>query len=238
MLEVREVHAGYGKTEVLRGVSLSVKEGSIVALVGANGAGKTTIMAAITGHVPVSSGQIRFQGENIAGIPAHQVVVRGISLVPEGRQVVSPLSVEENLFLGAHTRGKKEAAESLDRVFSWFPRLRERRAQKSGSLSGGEQQMLAIGRAMMAKPKLLLLDEPSMGLAPLVVSEVFRFIRKLNEEGTTVFLGEQNARKALGMAEYAYVLEDGELIMEGPARRLLSSEQVVEAYLGGAGDGI
>ena len=233
-LEVEDLHAGYGTEEVLHGVSLRVDEGEIVSILGANGAGKTTTLLTISGLVRASGGAVRFQGEDMHTLPSHEVVRRGLTQSPEGRRVFGVLSVLENLRLGAFTVADKEKAEqTLDWIFDLFPRLHERRDQLAGTLSGGEQQMLAIGRAMMARPEVMLLDEPSMGLAPLVVQQIFDVIKDINKMGTTVLLVEQNARKALQIADYAYVMETGKIVMEGPAQEVASNPDVMAAYLGG-----
>jgi branched-chain amino acid transport system ATP-binding protein len=238
MLKIKNINAYYGKVHALKNVSLHLNRGEIVTLIGANGAGKTTLLNTLSGLIPASSGEILLEGKPVAGLAADRVVSLGLSQVPEGRQVFNPLTVEENLELGAYLRyragGQKgEIAADLERMFLMFPRLKERRRQAAGTLSGGEQQMLAIGRALMARPKLLLLDEPSMGLAPLVVQDIFRVIEKLrSEEGTTVLLVEQNARAALKVADRGYVLETGKVILEGIASELLENKDVQRAYLG------
>lgn len=233
-LEVENLQAGYGTEEVLHGVSLRVDEGEIVSILGANGAGKTTTLLTISGLVRASGGAVRFQGEDLHTLPSHEVVRRGLTQSPEGRRVFGVLSVLENLRLGAFTVGDKEKAEqTLDWIFDLFPRLHERKDQLAGTLSGGEQQMLAIGRAVMARPELLLLDEPSMGLAPIVVQEIFDVIKDINNSGTTILLVEQNARKALQIADYAYVMETGHIVLEGKAADVAANPQVTAAYLGG-----
>jgi branched-chain amino acid transport system ATP-binding protein len=232
MLEVRNLKAGYGAVDVLEGISLSVPTGACVCLIGANGAGKTTTLSAICGLVPASSGEILLEGTEISRTAVDTIVKRGVSLVPEGRRVVANMSVEDNLLVGAYTRRDDQVEADIEAVYQRFGRLRERRKQYAGSMSGGEQQMLAIGRALMARPKLLLLDEPSMGLAPQIVNDIFRTIREINETGTTVLLVEQNAKKALSVATYGYVLETGRISFEGSASDLLKSAQIVEAYLG------
>jgi branched-chain amino acid transport system ATP-binding protein len=234
MLELRNVKAGYGPVDVLNGVSLVVPTGSCVCLIGANGAGKSTTLGTICGLVSASSGNILLEGAEINGCAVDALVRRGISLVPEGRRVVSNMTVEDNLLVGAYTRKDTEIGSDLEAVFKRFPRLKERRNQYAGSLSGGEQQILAIGRALMARPKLLLLDEPSMGLAPQIVNDIFRTVREINDGGTTVLLVEQNARKALSVSDYGYVLESGRIHFEGKASEMRKSPQVVEAYLGGS----
>ena len=233
-LEVENLQAGYGTEEVLHGVSLRVDEGEIVSILGANGAGKTTTLLTISGLVRASGGAVRFQGEDLHTLPSHEVVRRGLTQSPEGRRVFGVLTVLENLRLGAFTVGDKEKAEqTLDWIFDLFPRLHERKDQLAGTLSGGEQQMLAIGRAVMARPELLLLDEPSMGLAPIVVQEIFDVIKDINDSGTTILLVEQNARKALQIADYAYVMETGHIVLEGTAADVAANPQVTAAYLGG-----
>jgi len=234
MLEVRNLRAGYGAVDVLESVSLSVPTGACVCLVGANGAGKTTTLSAICGLVPVTSGEILLEGSEIGGLRADNIVRRGVSKVPEGRRVVANMSVEDNLLVGAYTRRDDQIGSDLEAVYRRFGRLRERRLQYAGSMSGGEQQMLAIGRALMARPKLLLLDEPSMGLAPQIVNDIFRTIREINDAGTTVLLVEQNVKKALSIANYGYVLESGRIDFEGKSDALREAPQIVEAYLGAA----
>jgi branched-chain amino acid transport system ATP-binding protein len=234
MLEIRNLRAGYGAVDVLEGISLLVPTGACVCLIGANGAGKTTTLSAICGLVPASSGEILLQGEEIRRVAVDAIVKRGVSLVPEGRRVVANMTVEDNLLVGAYTRRDDKVEADIEAVYKRFSRLRERRKQYAGQMSGGEQQMLAIGRALMARPKLLLLDEPSMGLAPQIVNDIFRTIREINESGTTVLLVEQNAKKALSVATYGYVLETGRISFEGRAAELLNSSQIVEAYLGAA----
>jgi branched-chain amino acid transport system ATP-binding protein len=238
MLKIKNVNTYYGKVHALKNVSLHLNRGEIVTLIGANGAGKTTLLNTLSALIPAASGEILLEGKGVAGLAADRVVSLGLSQVPEGRQVFNPLTVEENLELGAYLRyrsgGQKgEIAADLERMFLMFPRLKERRRQAAGTLSGGEQQMLAIGRALMARPKLLLLDEPSMGLAPLVVQEIFRVIVRLREEeGTTILLVEQNARAALKVADRGYVLETGKVILEGKGAELLENKDVQRAYLG------
>jgi branched-chain amino acid transport system ATP-binding protein len=236
MLKLRNVDAGYGKLSVLRRVTLHVAAGEIVTLVGANGAGKTTLLKTVAGLVRARAGRILFDEEDVTRLRAEQVVARGCSLVPEGRQVFATMPVRENLLLGAHVqlvRGHKgEVAGDLERVYGLFPVLRRRDGQLSGTLSGGEQQMLAIGRALMARPRLLMLDEPSMGLAPLVVKDIFGIVSRIREEGTTVLLVEQNARSALRIADRGYVLETGRIVLQGTAEELLQNRDVQRAYLG------
>jgi branched-chain amino acid transport system ATP-binding protein len=238
MLRIKNINAYYGKVHALKNVSLHLNRGEIVTLIGANGAGKTTLLNTLSALIPAASGEIVLEGREVAGLPADRIVSLGLSQVPEGRQVFNPLTVEENLELGAYLRyraggQKSEITDDLERMFQMFPRLKERRRQAAGTLSGGEQQMLAIGRALMARPKLLLLDEPSMGLAPLVVQDIFRVIERLrSEEGTTILLVEQNARAALKVADRGYVLETGKVILEGVASELLENKDVQRAYLG------
>ena len=238
MLKVKNVNTYYGKVHALKNISLHLAEGEIVALIGANGAGKTTMLNTLSGITPLSSGSIRFTGEEIGSLSPDRIVRAGVSQVPEGRQVFKGLTVAENLELGAYLRytagrQKEEIRNDLGHIFELFPRLQERRKQMAGTLSGGEQQMLAIGRALMARPRLLLLDEPSMGLAPLVVQEIFAVIGRLrSEEGVTILLVEQNAKAALKMADRAYVLETGRVILEGTASELLENREVQRAYLG------
>jgi branched-chain amino acid transport system ATP-binding protein len=234
LLNLEDLNVHYGAIWALKGVNLTVGEGEIVSLIGANGAGKSTTLRAISGVVKASSGGISFQGEDITKVPAHDIVKKGIAQVPEGRRVFANLSVLENLELGAYIRrDTKGIKRDLDDVLERFPRLKERIGQVAGTLSGGEQQMLAIGRALMTRPKLMLLDEPSMGLAPLLVKEIFSIIREINEEGTTILLVEQNARMALQVASRAYVLETGRIVLDGSAKELAMNEDVKKAYLGG-----
>lgn len=234
MLQIEDIDVYYGAIHALKGVSLTVEEGSIITLIGANGAGKTTTLKTISGILRPKNGSVKFKGQDITKTPAQDIVALGISQVPEGRRVFSSMSVQENLEMGAYLRrDKDEMTRDYKRVFERFPRLYERRKQLAGTLSGGEQQMLAIGRALMARPQLMLLDEPSMGLAPLLVREIFEIIKEINQQGTTILLVEQNAHMALSVAEKAYVLESGEIVLKGPARELLESEQVKQAYLGG-----
>jgi branched-chain amino acid transport system ATP-binding protein len=231
LLEVNDLHVSYARIRAVQGVSLSVPDASIVALIGANGAGKSTLLRAISGIIRARQGTVRFLGENLVGLPVHQIVRRGVIHVPEGRGMLTRMTVLENLRLGDFAR-RGEAGSGLDRVFAVFPVLAERRGQLAGSLSGGEQQMLAIGRAMMAHPRLLMLDEPSLGLAPLLVREIFRIIPRLTAEGTAVLLVEQNARMALQCAAHAYVLQTGRVVLSGPAADLLAAPEVQRAYLG------
>jgi branched-chain amino acid transport system ATP-binding protein len=232
MLEIRDLRAGYGKVDVIRGISLHVDAGECVALVGANGAGKSTTLKCICGLNPVRSGQILFNRERIDGLPGHLIVKRGITMCPEGRQVFPDMSVRENLEMGAHTRGDSNQEPDLQSMFDLFPVLRQRERQLAGTLSGGEQEMLAIGRALMAKPKLCIFDEPSLGLAPKVVAEVEQTLRQVRAMGTTILLVEQNAAMALRLADRAYVFEAGEVVLEGTGTALQSNPEVSRAYLG------
>ena len=232
MLVVDDVFSGYGKSQVLHGVSLSVNEGEIVALIGANGAGKTTLLKTISGLIQTQSGTIRFQNTEIQNLSAHRIVESGVSQVAEGRAMLKRMTVLENLRIGAHVRKDKEVRQDIDQIFSKFPVLGERQEQLAGLLSGGEQQMLAIGRALMARPRILLLDEPSLGLAPMVVTEIFRTLRALRDDETTIFLVEQNARRALQVADRGYVLERGQIALEGTGQRLLDDETIQQTYLG------
>ncbi len=233
LLEIRDIHVHYGKIEALKGVSLDVGEGEIVTLIGANGAGKTTTLKTISGLRSLTSGSIAFDGKDISRLPGHKRVLVGIGQSPEGRGVFPGMSVMENLLMGAYTRSG-DFSKDLAEVFDLFPRLAERKNQQGGTMSGGEQQMVAIGRALMSKPKVLLLDEPSMGLAPKLVSQIFSIIKEINNRGTTVLLVEQNAQQALQIAHRAYVLETGRVVKSAPAADLLDDPQVREAYLGGA----
>jgi branched-chain amino acid transport system ATP-binding protein len=232
LLELDDIRVFYGQVEALKGVTLSVERGEIVALIGANGAGKTTTLKTISGVRPVRAGHIRFDGREITRLPGHERVALGLSQAPEGRGIFPGMTVAENLEMGAYNR-RGDLRTDYDRVFSLFPRLAERRKQAGGTLSGGEQQMLAIGRALMASPQVLLLDEPSMGLAPRLVSQIFRIIKEINEQGTTVLLVEQNAVQALSLAHRAYVLEIGRVVRAAPASDLLHDESIRAAYLGG-----
>ncbi len=232
MLAVDDVFSGYGKSQVLHGVSLSVNEGEIVALIGANGAGKSTLLKTISGLVQTRSGTIRFQNTEIQNLSAHRIVESGVSQVAEGRAMLKRMTVLENLRIGAHVRKDKEVGQDIDQIFSKFPVLGERHDQLAGLLSGGEQQMLAIGRALMARPRILLLDEPSLGLAPMVVTEIFRTLRALRDDEKTIFLVEQNARRALQVADRGYVLERGQITLEGTGQRLLDDEKIQQTYLG------
>lgn len=235
LLEVRDIVVHYGRIEALHGVSLQVRQGELVTLLGANGAGKTTMMRAISGLRPLSSGSVWFEGRDISRVKAHQRVIDGLIQAPEGRGVFPGMTVLENLQMGCYGRKfdtKAENRERLDWVLETFPRLAERRAQVGGTLSGGEQQMLAIGRALMARPRVLLLDEPSMGLAPMVISQIFKIISEINSTGTTVLLVEQNAQQALSRSDRAYILETGTVTHSGPARELLADDSIRAAYLG------
>ena len=233
MLEVRDLQVYYGMIHAIKGISFDVNQGEVIALIGANGAGKTTTLHTITGLLAPKSGSVLFEGKDITKVPAHKIVSMGMAHVPEGRRVFAELSVYENLKMGAYTRkDKKEIEESLANVYKRFPRLEERKNQMAGTLSGGEQQMLAMGRALMSKPKIILMDEPSMGLSPIFVNEIFDIIRAVSESGTTVLLVEQNAKKALSISDRAYVLETGTITMSCKAKDLLEDEAVKKAYLG------
>ena len=232
MLVVDDVFSGYGKSQVLHGVSLYVNEGEIVALIGANGAGKSTLLKTISGLVQAQSGIIKFQNTEIQNLSAHRIVESGVSQVAEGRAMLKRMTVLENLRIGAHVRKDKKIRQDIDQIFSKFPVLGERHDQLAGLLSGGEQQMLAIGRALMARPRILLLDEPSLGLAPMVVTEIFRTLRALRDDETTIFLVEQNARRALQVADRGYVLERGQITLEGTGQHLLDDEKIQQTYLG------
>lgn len=233
MLEVRDLNVFFGVIQAIKNISFDVNQGEVVALIGANGAGKTTTLHTVTGLLPAASGTITLDGKDLGKVPAHKIVSMGMAHVPEGRRVFAALSVYDNLKLGAFTRkDKKEIEDSLEMVFEAFPRLKERRNQVAGTLSGGEQQMLAMGRALMSKPRIILMDEPSMGLSPLYVTEIFEIIKKIKSEGTTVLLVEQNANMALQVADRAYVLETGKIIMDGKASDLMNDERVRKAYLG------
>lgn len=233
MLEVKNLYVNYGMIAAIQGISFEVKEGEVVALIGANGAGKTTTLQTISGMRKPAAGEILFEGKDIVKAPGHKVVSMGMAHVPEGRRVFAELSVYENLKLGAYTRkDKAEISESLERVYRSFPRLKERRNQMAGTLSGGEQQMLAMGRALMSKPRIILMDEPSMGLSPIFVDEIFNIIQEISAGGTTVLLVEQNANKALAVADRAYVLETGKIVLSGNAKEMKNNERVKRAYLG------
>lgn len=232
ILEVKDLEVYYGVIQAIRGIAFEVKQGEIIALIGANGAGKTTTLQTITGLIPSKSGKIFYEGKDITKIPGHKLVSMGIAHVPEGRRVFASLSVLQNLKLGAYTRSdKKELEDTLQMIYKRFPRLEERKNQMAGTLSGGEQQMLAMGRALMSHPKLIVLDEPSMGLSPIYVNEIFDIIQKINEDGVTVLLVEQNAKKALSIANRAYVLETGSIALSGDAAKLMNDDSVKKAYL-------
>ena len=234
LLEVKDINVYYGVIQALKGISLEVNEGEIVALIGANGAGKSTTMQSIMGLIHPKSGEIYYNGERIDKISTHQIVKMGMTEVPEGRHIFQELTVMENIMLGAYTvKDREEKKKDLDKVFRLFPRLLERKNQVAGTLSGGEQQMLAISRALMSKPKLLLLDEPSMGLSPILVDEVFDIIKEIHKQGTTILLVEQNAEKALRIADKAYVLETGKITLSGTGKELRNNDLVIKAYLGG-----
>jgi len=233
MLEVNGIHTYYGNIHALKGISITVEEGEIVTLIGANGAGKTTTLRTISGLLKPRSGNIVLEGENLAKYKAHEIVYKGVAMVPEGRGIFAKLTVQENLDMGAFSRKDTAGIQSdLERVFNLFPRLKERRTQVAGTLSGGEQQMLATGRALMASPRLLLMDEPSMGLAPVLVESVFEAVRRINDEGTTILLVEQNATMALQIANRGYVLQTGEIVLQDSAKNLQQNEMVQKAYLG------
>lgn len=233
MLEVKDLQVSYGMINAIKGVSFSVEKGEIIALIGSNGAGKTTILHTITGLIPAKSGSIMFEGCDLIKTPAHKIVSMGMAHVPEGRRIFGELSVYENLKLGAFTLSDKKVIEkNLEYVYAHFPRLKERKKQIAGTLSGGEQQMLAMGRALMSNPKILLMDEPSMGLSPILVSEIFQIIKEVSEDGTTILLVEQNAKKALSISNRAYVLETGKIVLSGDAKELMNNEEIKKAYLG------
>lgn len=233
MLEIKDIEVYYGVIQAIKGISFEVNEGEVIALIGANGAGKTTTLHTITGLLTPKSGSIYFEGKDITKTPAHKIVSMGMAHVPEGRRVFADLTVYENLKMGAYTRkDKNEIAESLKMVYTRFPRLEERKNQMAGTLSGGEQQMLAMGRALMSHPKIIVMDEPSMGLSPILVNEIFDIIQKVSADGTTVLLVEQNAKKALSIADRAYVLETGKIVLEGNAKDLMNDDSIKKAYLG------
>ena len=233
LLEIKDMEVSYGFIRAIKGISFKVEKGEIIALIGANGAGKTTTLHALSGLIPLDAGSITFNEQDLTKIPAHERVAMGMAQVPEGRRVFQQLTVQKNLMLGAYSRKDQSGiAENLDEVFTRFPRLKERRNQVAGTLSGGEQQMLAMGRALMSNPDIMLLDEPSMGLSPILVSEIFDIIKHINESGTTVLLVEQNAKKALSIANRAYVLETGNIILSGKAEDLMNDDSVRKAYLG------
>ena len=232
MLKVTDLTVNYGVIQAVKGISFEVEEGEIVALIGANGAGKTTTLHTITGMIPARTGTIEFHGTDITKVPAHKIVSMGLAHVPAGRRVFAQLTVLENLKMGAYTRkDKDEIGKSLEEIYKRFPRLKERKNQPAGTLSGGEQQMLAMGRALMSKPKMIVMDEPSMGLSPLYVTEIFKIIQEINDSGTTVLLVEQNAKKALAIADKAYVLETGNIVLSGKASDLMNDDSVKKAYL-------
>ncbi len=233
MLEIKDIEVYYGVIQAIKGISFEVNEGEVIALIGANGAGKTSTLHTITGLLTPKSGSIYFEGKDITKTPAHKIVSMGMAHVPEGRRVFADLTVYENLKMGAYTRkDKNEIAESLKMVYTRFPRLEERKNQMAGTLSGGEQQMLAMGRALMSHPKIIVMDEPSMGLSPILVNEIFDIIQKVSADGTTVLLVEQNAKKALSIANRAYVLETGKIVLEGNAKDLMNDDSIKKAYLG------
>lgn len=233
MLKIEDLHVSYGMIQAIKGVSFEVNEGEVISLIGANGAGKTTILHTITGLLKPKSGSIQFEGTELTTTPAHKIVKLGMAHVPEGRRVFADLTVYENLMMGSYTRkDKNEIQESLEMVYGRFPRLEERKKQLAGTLSGGEQQMLAMGRALMSKPRIILMDEPSMGLSPLFVNEVFDIIQKISASGTTVLLVEQNAKKALAISDRAYVLETGKIALTGKASDLINDDKIKKAYLG------
>ena len=233
LLKVEDIHVFYGSIHAIKGISFEVNEGEIVTLIGANGAGKSTTLNTISGLLKPRSGDVRFEDESLIGVPAHKIVSKGMALCPEGRRVFLQMTVQENLEMGGFTRPANEISSSVEDVYQRFPRLKERYKQTAGTLSGGEQQMLAMGRALMSKPKLLMLDEPSMGLAPILVEQIFDIIGELHKAGTTILLVEQNAQMALSIADRAYVLETGTIPMSGSAKELLTDERVQKAYLGG-----
>ncbi len=233
MLEIRDLEVYYGVIQAIKGISFEVNEGEIISLIGANGAGKTTILHTITGLLSPKKGSIIFEGKDITKTPAHKIVSLGMAHVPEGRRVFAEMSVYQNLKMGAYTRNDKgEIEQTLEKVYKRFPRLEERKNQLAGTLSGGEQQMLAMGRALMSNPRIILMDEPSMGLSPILVNEIFDIIQSVSETGTTVLLVEQNAKKALGIADRAYVLETGKIVMSGDAKELMNDDSIKKAYLG------
>ena len=233
MRELENISARYGAIHALEGVSLTVSAGQVVCLLGANGAGKTTTLNCISGVVPLADGRIRFEGEDVAGLSIDRLVARGIVQVPEGREIFPELTVADNLLLGQWLHRRKPAADALERVYDYFPRLKERAAQHTGTLSGGEQQMLMIGRALMARPKLLLLDEPSLGLSPVLIEQVFAIVKRIHADGVPILLVEQNARVALSISQYGYVLENGEIRLHGAAAELADNPEIRAAYLGG-----
>lgn len=233
MLKISNVNTHYGQIQALHDVSVDIQEGEIVTLIGANGAGKTTLMMTICGDPQASSGQITFEGEELSSLNTPDIMRKGLAIVPEGRRVFSGMTVEENLFMGSYFRSKEDAEKTAQHVLELFPRLEERYKQRAGTMSGGEQQMLAIGRAMMSKPRMLLLDEPSLGLAPIIIQQIFDIIQRLRDEGVTIFLVEQNANQALRIADRGYVLENGRIVKSDTGENLLTDASVREAYLGG-----
>ena len=233
LLKVSDINVYYGAIHAIKGVSFEVNPGEVVTLIGANGAGKSTTLQTVSGLLHSRTGSIEFLGENLMGVPAHKVVAKGLAQVPEGRRVFLQMTVEENLEMGAYTRSGGDIDADLEKVYAYFPRLMERRRQIAGTLSGGEQQMLAMGRALMSRPKLLMLDEPSMGLAPILVEQIFKIIQTLHEAGTTILLVEQNAQAALSIADRGYVLETGKIVTSGTGTELLASPEIKKAYLGG-----
>jgi branched-chain amino acid transport system ATP-binding protein len=233
MLQLEQVHTHYGAIEALHGVSVDVNQGEIVTLIGANGAGKTTLLTTVCGSPRASSGSIFFEGEDITRSPTHEIMRRGLAISPEGRRVFPGLTVVENLQMGGFFGSRTEVADGIEHVYTLFPRLKDRAAQRAGTMSGGEQQMLAIGRALMSRPRLLLLDEPTLGLAPLIIAQIFEIIRTIRDQGVTVFLVEQNANKALQVADRGYVLENGHVVLADTGANLLANAKVREAYLGG-----
>lgn len=233
MLEIKDIEVYYGVIQAIKGISFEVNEGEVIALIGANGAGKTTILHTITGLLSPKKGSVIFEGQDITKVPAHKIVALGMAHVPEGRRVFAELSVYQNLKMGAYTRkDKSEVEHTLEMVYKRFPRLEERKNQLAGTLSGGEQQMLAMGRALMSHPKIIVMDEPSMGLSPILVNEIFDIIQEVSAGGTTVLLVEQNAKKALSIADRAYVLETGKIVLEGDAKELMNDDSIKKAYLG------
>ncbi len=233
LLEVSDIHVYYGAIHAIKGISFQVEEGEIVTLIGANGAGKTTTLQTVSGLLRSKGGSITFDGKEISAVPAHKLVSHGLAQVPEGRRIFLQMTVEENLEMGAFVRGGADISGDMDRVYQSFPRLKERRGQIAGTLSGGEQQMLAMGRALMSRPKLLMLDEPSMGLAPILVEQIFDIIKSLHKSGSTILLVEQNAQAALSIADRGYVLETGRVVMTGTGEELIRSPEIKRAYLGG-----
>ena len=233
MLEVSNINVYYGSIHAIKGITFEVNAGEIVTLIGANGAGKSTTLQTVSGLLRSKTGSITFNGKSLGSVPAHKIVSMGIAHVPEGRRIFQQMTVEENIEMGAYTRPGSEYAERVENVFEHFPRLKERRKQIAGTLSGGEQQMLAMGRAMMSKPELLMLDEPSMGLSPILVDEIFEIIKAFHKDGTTILLVEQNANKSLAISDRAYVLENGKIVLTGSGKELMQSEEIKKAYLGG-----